>query len=208
MSRRAGPQLALDDVVRAAAAVLDREGYDGLTMRAVAAELGVQAPALYWHVKNKDELSLRLFDHLIDGIDYDPPSGNWRADMLGMAERLRRRLVGVRDITRLFPENYADGPRAIRSMEMALGALREAGLPAREALHAYGAALSFIVGWSRFEVTRRANARLPWTSETPTLAKSSNLAWAIAEVDGEPDYDEGFRYGVELLISGLERRLA
>ena len=205
---QSGMKLDRSLIIDAAFAVLNAEGLDGLSLRLVAGRLGVQAPALYWHVKNKDELSLRLFDHLIGGIDYDPPSGDWRMDMRGMAERLRGRLVGVRDITRLFPENYADGPRAVRSMEMALGALREAGLPAAEALHAYGAALSFIVGWSRFEVTRRANARLPRSSGATPLAKLTNLAWAMAGSAGDDDYDEGFRYGVELLIAGLERRLA
>src|SRR6185295_8829803 len=97
---------------------------------------------------------------LIDDLDWGDPTDNWRADLSRMAQQLRARLVSVRDITRLFPERYAAGPRARRSLELGLGALRRAGLPPSEALHAYGAALSFIVGWSRFEVTRRENATL------------------------------------------------
>ena len=43
-------------IVQAALGVLDEAGFDGLTVRAVAGRLGVQAPALYWHVRDKQEL--------------------------------------------------------------------------------------------------------------------------------------------------------
>lgn len=48
MARKRGVDLA--QVIDAAAAVADREGFDGLTMAAVAADLGVQSPSLYSHV--------------------------------------------------------------------------------------------------------------------------------------------------------------
>lgn len=208
MARKPGPQITRAEVVEAAAAVLARDGYDGLTMRAVAAEIGVRAASLYWHVKGKEDLSLLLFDHLIDNLDYGPLTDDWRTDLRSMAERLRNRLVGTRDITRLFPESYASGPRAIRSLERGLGLLRQAGLPASEALHAYGVALAFIVGWSRFEVTRRANAALVQTAPALDLGGLPNVAWALAGSGLEPDYEGGFEYGVELLIEGLERRLS
>src|SRR6266571_1880467 len=50
------PRLDLDLLVQAAIAVLDQEGLDGLTTRRLAARLGVQSPALYWYVRDKDEL--------------------------------------------------------------------------------------------------------------------------------------------------------
>ncbi|HEX4196541.1 MAG TPA: TetR/AcrR family transcriptional regulator C-terminal domain-containing protein [Caulobacteraceae bacterium] len=191
----------------AAATVLDRDGYDRLTMRAVAAEIGVQAPALYWHVKSKEDLSLLLFDHLIDNLDYGAPTGDWRGDIRRMAQRLRARLVGTRDIIRLFPENYT-GPRANRSLELMLGLLRQAGVPAAEALHVYGAALAFVVGWARFEVTRRAIQKRHPVIAPPLPEMQPNLAWAVAAAGMDPAYDEGFRYGVDLLMAGLEQRLA
>jgi len=202
MSRKPGPQLSRDDVVQAAARLLAREGYDGLTMRGVAAELNVQAPALYWHVKGKEDLALLLFDHLISDLDYGQPTGDWRVDIRRMMDALRRRLVETRDITRLFPDDYSAGPRAVRPLEISLGILRRAGLGGAEALHAYGVALSFVVGWARFEVTRRRNVETvaPAPADLP-----SNLAWALA--DGPPDVEAGFDFGVDLLLDGLALRL-
>lgn len=210
MPRKPGPQLTRDQVVQAAAEVLQRNGYDGLTMRAVAGELGVQAPALYWHVRSKEDLALLLFDHLIDDLDYGAPTDDWRADARRMTEALRKRLVETRDITRLFPGALGAGPRAVRSLELGLGLMRRAGLPPAEAFHAYGAALSFVVGWARFEVTRRASAErlAEATPKFPPAEIFPNIAWLAAGDAEFDDIDAGFRFGVELLIAGVEQRIA
>ncbi|HUF58443.1 MAG TPA: TetR/AcrR family transcriptional regulator [Actinomycetota bacterium] len=48
------------DVVAAARVLLEREGPDGLTMRRVAARMGIRAPSLYKHVDSKEELEVLL----------------------------------------------------------------------------------------------------------------------------------------------------
>jgi len=53
MSRR-------DDIIEVAGDLLERDGRDGLTMRAIAAELGIQAPSLYKHIADKRELEIAL----------------------------------------------------------------------------------------------------------------------------------------------------
>jgi TetR/AcrR family tetracycline transcriptional repressor len=48
--------LTREEIVQAALRLLDDEGLDGVTLRALADRLGVSAPTLYWHVRNKQEL--------------------------------------------------------------------------------------------------------------------------------------------------------
>src|SRR5262245_36462195 len=52
------PELAVtrDDVIQTAIQLLQKVGLDGLTLRRLATELGISAPTLYWHVKDKREL--------------------------------------------------------------------------------------------------------------------------------------------------------
>jgi len=45
-----------DDVIHTAIQLLQEVGLDGLTLRKLATELGISAPTLYWHVKDKREL--------------------------------------------------------------------------------------------------------------------------------------------------------
>ena len=52
------PRLA--QIVDAAEDLLEEQGPDGLTMRTLAARLGIQAPSLYKHVAGKDELEVLL----------------------------------------------------------------------------------------------------------------------------------------------------
>lgn len=53
MSRR-------DEIIDAAGRLLERDGKDGLTMRAIASELGIRAPSLYKHIADKRELEIAL----------------------------------------------------------------------------------------------------------------------------------------------------
>jgi len=54
MARTTRETLSRDRVLRAALALVDKGGLEALSMRKLAAELGVEAMSLYNHVKNKD----------------------------------------------------------------------------------------------------------------------------------------------------------
>lgn len=61
MSRR-------EEVVDAAERILEDEGPDAVTMRRLAAALGVRAPSLYKHVKGKPEILAALQERALDRI--------------------------------------------------------------------------------------------------------------------------------------------
>lgn len=63
-TRHAG--LDRDDVVERALALVEEHGGDALTMRRLAAELGVTTTTIYWHVGNRDELVLALLRRLAE----------------------------------------------------------------------------------------------------------------------------------------------
>jgi AcrR family transcriptional regulator len=50
----------VEEAVRVARDILEHQGPDGLTMRAIAAAMGIRAPSLYKHVEGKDELEVLL----------------------------------------------------------------------------------------------------------------------------------------------------
>jgi AcrR family transcriptional regulator len=49
-----------DEIIAVAGQLLDARGPEGLTMRAIAAELGIRAPSLYKHISEKHELEVAL----------------------------------------------------------------------------------------------------------------------------------------------------
>ncbi len=61
-------KLSRDVIVNAALTFLDREGWDGLTINALAAQLGTKGPSLYNHVHSLDDLRRTVRMHVIDDI--------------------------------------------------------------------------------------------------------------------------------------------
>src|SRR5437867_13029130 len=78
---------ALDQerVVRTALALLDEVGLDGLTMRRLADELGVQAASLYWHLRDKEELLDLLADAICEEMPTPRREGSWREQLTAFA---------------------------------------------------------------------------------------------------------------------------
>jgi AcrR family transcriptional regulator len=87
----------LDQIVAAARDLLEREGPDGLTMRRLAGRLGMQAPSLYKHVADKDELEVLLIEWALrdqgaathEAVDGLPRGGSKRRALEALARAYR-----------------------------------------------------------------------------------------------------------------------
>ena len=213
MARTAkSPALTRHAVLDAATRVLDRQGLDGLTMRAVAAELSVQAPALYWHLASKDALRIALYDHLMGDLVFAPRRDDWREDVRRMAQGLRARLLSHRDLARLVPEGFFFAPRSMSLMETALGVLMEAGLKPRDAYYAFTTGFSYVVRWCLGEAdlrNRPAHERPGLDEATRALLLNGEAYPHFAQVAEAflipGDLDEQFAFGLDCLIAGFER---
>ena len=70
-------------------ALADAEGLEAVTIRRLAADLGVTPMALYWHFHSKDELLVGLADRVWSEIDVDvDPDADWSAQLRGLLESL------------------------------------------------------------------------------------------------------------------------
>lgn len=95
----AGPargRLSAHDVVDAAVGILQDFGMGDLSMRRVAAVLGVQASALYWHVPDKQTLLARVADRIVAEAEETVRAGRI-ADLPGRAEAAEAALLRHRD---------------------------------------------------------------------------------------------------------------
>lgn len=211
MPRSQRPALTLTQVLEAAATVLQREGHAGLTMRAVAAELGVKAPAIYWYVKDKQTLELALFDHLQAGLVFEPEGRDWRDDLRKMGETLRSFMLAHRDVVRLLPHGFFYTPRAMRRLDQVLGVLMAAGMPPRDAAYAFTTGFDYVAGWARGEAEMRARGpdQRPGLDEAAKTQIASgelpNVARAFEAFLDPGSLDEQFRFGLDALIAGFER---
>jgi AcrR family transcriptional regulator len=208
--RRRTTFLSQGEIVSAAATILERDGYDALNMRSIAAELGVRAAALYRYVSGRDELDDLLFDHLMAGCATEVAGRDWREDLRTIANVWRSRLIERRDATRIALGLVSIGPNVAPLMEACLGALRRTGLEDDEVVRAYDAFMLFVHSFASSEASfrslesrsslRHTPVRPEWASVYPTvMALVDKLAVA-------PDFDAQFDFGLDALIAGIERR--
>lgn len=207
--------LNAEAVVEAAARVLARSGYDGLTLRAIADDLGVQAPALYWYFADKRALELALFVRLMEGFTAEAPAGespageDWRGQLRAGAQQLRAFLRGVRDITRLDPRGLWVGPNALEHLDATLGVLMSAGLSARDAAYAVSMLFSFVFQWASAEAdfsAERAEFLASAAQAPPDPGRYPHVAQA-REFLLRWDPDGSFAFRIEAMIAGLEAKI-
>jgi DNA-binding transcriptional regulator YhcF (GntR family) len=136
--------LSRKHVLRAAMTIADVEGLDAVSMRRLAADLGVGPMSLYRHVANKDELVTQMADEAFGEAELpaEGPDG-WRAKLELIAHRqwelCRRHLWLPRAVSFTRP---ALVPAMMAHTEWTLRALDGLGLPmatrTREALTLHG----------------------------------------------------------------------
>jgi AcrR family transcriptional regulator len=207
-------------VVRAALELLDEVGLEGLSMRRLADRLGVKAASVYWHVRDKEELLDLVFDRVIGEIEVpEPEPSRWRGQVAEVAHEMRRVTKKHRDIARVQLGRFPIGPNALTFAEALHAILRAGGMPDRTSAYA-GQLLPLYV--SAFALEESSGLRSPSGEEASPedvldtirgylrslpVERFPNLVALAGDITGG-DPDERFEFGLELLLDGLERRLA
>ncbi len=98
-------RLQKDNIVKVALEVLDRDGLEGVTLRRLAKELGVQAPAIYWHIPSKeallDEMANAILEEYFRGFDFENDQRDWAEWLRRLAHDLRAAMLAHREGARV-----------------------------------------------------------------------------------------------------------
>jgi TetR/AcrR family transcriptional regulator, tetracycline repressor protein len=150
--RKDEASLDVTRIVEAAWRLVDREGVAALSTRALAAELDVRGPALYWHVKSKRELMGLMIEHALrDSIAVPPKGLSWPEWLRRTAREQRRILLAHRDSGLIAAE--APPTEKIRSeiVPAIMAPLLAAGVSGEEAVGAVGGIAAMVLGWVIYE---------------------------------------------------------
>lgn len=97
MGRPSRNRITRDGATVAALEIIDRDGLDALSLELVASALGVKAPSLYYHFRDKAELLAEVARHVL--LDLGPAVGgeavarDWNEAMVGVCLATRRTLL-------------------------------------------------------------------------------------------------------------------
>ncbi|WP_152353976.1 TetR/AcrR family transcriptional regulator C-terminal domain-containing protein [Brachybacterium subflavum] len=200
-------------IVQAALDVLDDGGADAVTVRAVAARLGVKAPALYWHVHGKQELLDEMGTEIQRRVmaSAAPGSGATPLESLGeYARALRGEYLLHRDGARTFSGTRLTDPDVLRAQEPWLEAWTAGGIPLETAVDAAELVTAFVVGFVIEEQERAQSAeedpeRYDAESRDALIGDGAPLVRRTGRVRTDPD--TRFETQLAMVLTGVATTL-
>ena len=193
-------------------ALLNEMGLEGLTLRRLGGRLGVQAPAIYWHFKNKqellDEMATQVFREALAEAPVADAAQSWQDWAMSYCLGLRRVLRRYREGAKMFSGTYLTDATLYAPMDASLRKLTGAGFDLRQAVVGLRALYCYVVGFvieeqaldpaagqtsSQYDLARR-NARID--------PEKYPLAYA-AGAEMFADHDRGFIEGAGLIVNGM-----
>jgi AcrR family transcriptional regulator len=208
-------RLTRQRVVAEALAVIAEDGIQALTMRSLAARLGVVPGALYHHVGNKQQLQDLVLDGVLAEVDgHLDPSLGWPQQLKALAHRLRAVLEAHPGVAGLLKTRDPLGPHSLALAEAFLSPLQAAGFADRQAGLAFFLLVDYTIGFAVSSPATSINEQrvrdaairtqlheffrsLP-PDRFPALVALGEHVW----VDNR---EERFTAGLDVLADGLEQ---
>ena len=207
--------LSRDVIVRAAIEILDAEGEDALTLRALTVRLATGYGAIYHHVADRDDLLAAATDHVIAGVVTE------LAASAGSRQALRAVGLGLFDAIVAHPWAGAQLSRApwrpalLDIYESVSAHLQALDVPQRALSDSAGVLVNYILGVAG---QNAANARALASSKTDRSAFLATVAAQWAQLDPvrypsvrkagaylrEHDDREQFLAGIDLILAGIK----
>jgi TetR/AcrR family tetracycline transcriptional repressor len=216
-------------IVQAALRFIDRDGAQGLTMRALAQDLGVGAMALYRYVSGREDLLEAVVAELLEGVNEDLDealAGTWQGYLQTLAHAVRRIAVEHAGAFPLVATRHPAAPwlrpplRSLDLVEDFLETLSRHGFTDPQIAGAYRAFSSFLLGQLLLESATRGAKTSP--VEVPFDEGDAQIPNQDGQVDlkgrpatarlrpllSEDRSDEEFEVSLEILLDRLEMALS
>ncbi len=217
-SRKARKGLSREAVIAAAVDTADEVGVEGMTIRKIAARLGVQPMSIYHHVADKEAILDGIVDAVFAKIERpagtDGVDGDWRAPIRHRAVSARHVLVQHPWAVPLLESRRNPGPETLRHHDAVLGCLRRAGVSLEMTAHVVALLDAFVFGFVIQETS------LPATGGDEMVELADSIVEAfeagefphLAEMAGVHvtetyDFRDEFDYGLDLLLDAIAARL-
>jgi AcrR family transcriptional regulator len=214
------PAHTRDSIAAAALKIADTRGFDAVTMRNVAAELGAGTMTLYHYVRNKRELYALMSEAIMREIviPADELPDGWREGLAEIARRTVRVFAQHPWIgDHMDEEPGQSGPSVLRHVEQSLAVASRTGLPVEEQLEITGLVDDYVFGYAVRNREQEADRRhlesmVAYlqtqldTGEFPHLAAliGDDPRKGVERVMHLASQEDRFERGLQRLLDGIE----
>lgn len=193
MNGRTAGVLTAEAIVAIAVDVADHVGLDAVSIRRIAAQLGVPPMSLYKHITSKEHL-LDLMANELVGLSLlgPPPAGTWRRQLSVLARRSHATFVEHPWMVAVLARSPRPGPNAMLRGNELVRAVSGLGLAPSDAC----GLVDIVDDYVRGHALRIA-----------TLSVGRDLDGSVISSDSAKVPDDGFEAGLRAVLDGVERRL-
>jgi AcrR family transcriptional regulator len=192
------------EILDAALAIADKEGLDAVTMRAVAARIGVTAMALYPHVRSKDDLLDGLLGRLLTELSLPDPAKPWPDRLREMARSARDTAHRHPAVVPLIFTRPAITPDAVRVVDAIYLALLDAGVQPDQVARVERMVSTFVLGYAISETGGRFAAGTLDAGELPAELPAHRRLGSL--VFAQDSWDAEFEADLDDLVALIESR--
>jgi TetR/AcrR family transcriptional regulator, tetracycline repressor protein len=207
MSRTQDP-IDADTVLDTAARLIERDGVDAFTMRALAEQLGVAVTSIYWHVGGRDALFDRLVDRLLSHMAQLPVDGETAVDRIAsLARSQRRTLIEQQHLLGIAHDRDRTPQLFLPIQQMLATHLGELGVVGADAALILRTIQVHVISSAVMQFSAVSGSK--HDEEDPSLWSED---WPdqelVVALQSPTDYDAVFEYGLEALLAPLRRASA
>lgn len=196
--------LSVQHLAKVSLALIDREGLAALSMRSVAAELGMTAMSLYRYIEGREEIERLVVERVLSGVSLAVPDGaGWNETIVVLFGRIRSAVAAHPAIVPLLLVHRQATGGSRRIGEALLSALAGAGFDGEARVIAFRTLLSYLIGALQVEhlgslsgAGTKALAALP-EAGYPVLSKTAQAAQSVP-------VEREFMVGLEIVLGGLD----
>jgi AcrR family transcriptional regulator len=202
MGRPRTPVLNRERIHAGALRIVDADGLDGLSMRKLAAELGVRAPSLYGHVASKEELLHSVANEVMSQVDTSGfATGDWQLGLRVWARSYRDALATHPNLVPFLAYGPARREASLKAADAVHGGLVSAGWPPRYATMIGASTKYLVVGAAMGSFSRGFEDDVQiYRDRYPNLIDAPSLREHADEIDAD-----SFELAVDAFVNGLEQ---
>jgi len=198
------PALTRERILETAAAMADREGFEAVTLRRIAGELGVHVTSLYNHVPTRDAVTDGVVELLMEEAKLPAAPVDWEEWVRCFFAAMEALAVAHPGAFTALERRPVQGPRAAASFEVALAAFARAGFGPADAYSAVKATAltALAVGLEQSLAARGA------TAETAIGELPPDRFPQLRSLGELTDPGPAWAFSLETLVAGLRAQLA
>ena len=201
--------MPLERIVATALRILDDEGPDALTLRALAQRLESSTATLYRHFDGRSDLLAAVVDRILGEIDLGDDEiapSDWQEACRRMATTMFDVLRRHRNAAPLLAEHVPVGRNAMLHRERGLALLLEAGFAPPLAARAYTTIARHVLGFA-MQLSRDGVAEQRDDEQVAEFVHHldpDDFPATLAVADALPvPLQEEFSFGLQLILAGL-----